>query len=175
MVTEVPKRFHNTPEVIESKQREYNNFLKFNAFEEIEDVGQSRIGSRWVVTEKETHDGMKTKTKSRLVVRGFQEEEQPRSDSPTLAKESMKTMISIAANEGWKVRALDVTNAYLQAKPVDRDIFVEPPKDLKKPGVIWKLLKSVYGTFDGSRNFYLSVDEEIRQLGGKLITGEEAL
>ena len=71
MVTEVPKRFHNTPEVIESKQREYNNFLKFNAFEEIEDVGQSRIGSRWVVTEKESHDGMKTKTKSRLVVRGL--------------------------------------------------------------------------------------------------------
>ena len=33
----------------------------------------------------------------------------------------------------------------------------------------------MYGTYDGSRNFYLSDDEMLRKLGCKKVTGEEAL
>ena len=104
-----------------------------------------------MVTQKEERDGMKSKIKSRLVVRGFQEDEEPRSDSPTLSKEAFKVMIAIAANENFTIRAMDVTNAFLQGKPLEREVFVEPPKDLKKPGVIWKLKKTVYGLYDGNR------------------------
>ena len=74
LVTEVPRKYHNSPEVIQAKELEFKNFQKFKAFDEVEDVGQRRITSRWVVTQKEEHDGMKSKIKSRLVVRGFQED-----------------------------------------------------------------------------------------------------
>ena len=84
MVTEVPRKHHNSPEVIQAKELEFKNFQKFDAFNKVEDVGQHRITSRWVITQKEDHDGMKTKIKSRLVVRAFQEDEEPRSNSPTL-------------------------------------------------------------------------------------------
>ena len=40
--------------------------------------------------QKEDHDGMKTKVKARLLVRGFQGDKEPRADSPMLAKESLK-------------------------------------------------------------------------------------
>ena len=53
-------------------------------------------------------------------------------------------MTAIAANENFTIRALDVTNAFLQGKPLEREVFVEPPKDLKKPGIIWKPKKTVY-------------------------------
>ena len=92
LVTEVPRQYRSSPEVIQAKEQEFSNFKKFD---EVEDIGQHR----WVVTKKDDHDSMKTKIKSRLVVRGFQEDEEPRSDSPTLSKEALKIMLAIAANE----------------------------------------------------------------------------
>ena len=175
LVTEIPKKYHKSPEVIEAKETEMSNFIRFEAFEEVNDEGQPRISSRWVVTNKEDHDGMKVRTKARLVVRGFQETEEHRSDSPTLSKESLKILISIATNEDFEIRSLDVKNAFLQGKPIEREVYVEPPADYKKPGKIWRLKKNVYGTDDGTRSFYLSMDESLKKLNCKQITGDSAL
>ena len=175
LVTEIPRKYHNSPEVLAAKEVEMSNFHKFQAYEEVEDVGQERITSRWVVTLKEAHDGMKQKVKARLVVRGFQEETTPRADSPTLAKESFKTMIAIAANEGFRITSMDITNAYLQGSPIDREVIVEPPSDQKKPGILWRLKKTVYGTADGARKFYISVNGTLQELGCIQVSGEEAL
>ena len=60
-----------------------------------------------MVTQEEDHNGIKTKVKVRLVVRGFQEDREPRVYSPMLAKESLKVMIAIAANEGFQIHALE--------------------------------------------------------------------
>ena len=38
-------------------------------FERVENVGQARVGSRWVATAKETHDGQKAKIKARLIAK----------------------------------------------------------------------------------------------------------
>ena len=64
LVTEVPGKYHNSPEVIQAKELEFNKFQKFEAFNEVKDIGQRRITSRSVVTQKEDHDGMKSKVKS---------------------------------------------------------------------------------------------------------------
>ena len=125
-----------------------------------------------MVTQKDDHDEMKTKIKSPLVVRGFQEDKEPRSDSPTLSKEALKMILAIAVNEYFSIRALDMTNAFLQGKPLEREVFVEPPKDLKKPGMIWKLKKTVYGLYDGSRAFYKAIDEDLIKMEGTRIIGE---
>ena len=54
---ELPVSQHGTPEVKEAKMAEMNNLLDYDVFEEVKDEGQETIGSRWVVTEKEKHDG----------------------------------------------------------------------------------------------------------------------
>ena len=69
MVTEIPKRLHKSPEVIATKEAEMEKFIRFEVFQEVEDIGQPQISSRWVVTEKQDHDRMKVKTIARLVVR----------------------------------------------------------------------------------------------------------
>ena len=84
---ELPVSKHGTPEVKEAKMAEVSNLLDYEVFEEVKDEGQETIGSRWVVTEKEKHDGQKQKTKARLVARVFQETLKPQSDSPTVSKE----------------------------------------------------------------------------------------
>ena len=58
---------HGRPEVKEAKMAEVNILLDYDVFEEVEDKGPETIGSRWVITAEEKHDGQKQKTKARLV------------------------------------------------------------------------------------------------------------
>ena len=54
---EIPAKDQNTPEIDEAKHKEIENLIKFDVFEEVDDCGQERISSRWVVTQKEKSDG----------------------------------------------------------------------------------------------------------------------
>ena len=147
---EIPSREHNTPEVKEAKMKEVENLMRYEVFEEVDDCGQEKIGSRWVVTRKEKADGQKAQIKGRLVAKGFLEEEKPQSDSPTMLRESLKMYFAIASNEGFKIRSVDIKTAFLQAKGLEREIYMEPPKDIKKEGKIWKLKKPLYRLNDAS-------------------------
>ena len=69
-----------------------------------------------MITRKEKADGQKANYIERLVVRGFQEKEAPQSDYPTMLKESIKLLFSVAANENFKLRSIDIRAAFLQAK-----------------------------------------------------------
>ncbi len=171
---EVPVREHGKPEIVEAKENEIQNLKTYETFEEIKDEGQETIGSRWIVTEKQKHDGQKQAYKARLVAKGFQEIDQPQSDSPTAAKESFKLLMALAANQNFKVVSMDIRAAFLQAKTLDREVFVRPPDDIKKEGVVWKLLKPLYGLDDASRKFYLKVKETLQELGLKMLPGDDA-
>ena len=56
---EVPVREHGKPEIIEAKDKEIENLEKYGVFEEVENEEQETVGSRWVITRKETADGQK--------------------------------------------------------------------------------------------------------------------
>ena len=40
-------------------------------------------------------------------------------------------IFAIAANEGFELRQIDIRAAFLQAKQLDRDMFMMPPHDVK--------------------------------------------
>ena len=44
---------------------------------------------------------------------------------------------------------MDISNAYLQGLPLERDVYVEPPPQVKREGIIWKLKKCMNGLNDG--------------------------
>lgn len=160
----VPIDRHQEPDVKEAKRKEIESWIEFGVFSEVDDnPGLKTISTRWVVTEKVMPDG-KRGAKARLVVRGFEEIDPGKSDSPTAAKATLRTFLAIASNEGWACESIDIKAAFLQGKAIERDIFVKPPKDLLKPGVIWKLNKVVYGLDDAARNWYFSVKEELIRL-----------
>ena len=85
-----------------------------------------------MITRKEKADGQKTNFKGRLVAKGFQEKETPKWDSPTMLRESMKMFFAVAANEDFDLRKVDIRAAFLQARKLDRDVFMEPPKRYKE-------------------------------------------
>ena len=99
MVVEIPVKEHGRAECVEAKKTEMNNLINFDTFEEVTDIGQPMIQSRWILTEKQAHNGQKKKVKGRIVAMGFQEEFKPQSDSPTVLRDSLKTLLAVAANE----------------------------------------------------------------------------
>ena len=142
---ELPVSEHGRPKVKEAKEAEINNLLDYDVFEEVKDEGQDAIGSRWVVTAKEKHDGQKQKTKARLVACGFQETMKPQSDSPTVSKESFKMLVAMAANESFNLASVDIRASFLQSITLDRDVYMLPPSDIRKPGIIWMMLLACFG------------------------------
>ena len=159
----------DSPELKAAKQFELNRFNKFDVFSEEKDTGQPTVSSRWVVGEK---DGA---VKARLVARGYEELESDVSDAPTSTKSSKSIFFVLAASFKWKIESIDVTAAFLQADPTNRDIWIKPPKDIAKPGIIWKLKKPMYGLEDSSRKWYNTLKSTLCQLGCKMSKLDKAV
>ena len=83
----------------------------------------------------------------------------PQSDSPTVSKESFKILMEISANNDFKLASVDIRAVFLQSRTLVRYVYMPPPADIKKPGIIWKLKKTLYGLDDASRKFWLRVRE----------------
>ena len=173
-VVEIPVAEHDKPEIRKAKIKEIQNLEDYEMFELVEDKGKECIGSRWVITQKEKHDGQKIEFKARLVARGLQDKDKPQSDSPTVAKESLKLLLAIAANEEFELASIDIREAFLQAKIFDWDVFMRPPADQRIEGYVWKLKKPLYGLDDASRKFWLKLKDTLVALGMKMMPRDEA-
>ena len=75
----VPKIEHHQ-QIIQAKEKELNLWKKMDVCEEVEDTGQPRISTSWVVTQKVLDE--EVNFKARLVCRGYEEENHLRGDSP---------------------------------------------------------------------------------------------
>ena len=169
-VTQISKKFHDHPQIIEAKKEELMRWKEYDAVVQVNrGMDMNVLSSRWVVTEKGENQ-----IKARLVVRGFEEEIHPQSDSPTASKDSFKIFLALAANQGFPIKVMDAKSAFLQGTKLERDVYMEPPIEVKKSGIVWKLKKSVYGLYDASRSWYMAVKEELKTFGMKSSSGDEA-
>ena len=158
--SEIKETPENSLNVNKAKEKELKNFDDFRAFEEVEYVGQTVLGTRFVLTEKPD-----SSIKARFVTKGFQECFSEQSDSPTSSRESIKVFLAIAANEKWVVESSDVRSAFLQSEKIDRAVFVEPPPQRQKQGMVWRLRKPCYGLDDASRKWFFSFRKTMQELG----------
>ena len=53
---------------------------------------------------------------------------------------------------------------------LDREVFLQPPKDIKREGYIWKLKKPLYGL-----KFWLRVKKIFKDMGLRKLDGDEAV
>ena len=156
----------NCSKLVDAKHEELKKWKDLEVFKEVEDEGQyPRVTTKWVCTEKEK--GGKTVTKARLVARGFEENDaQIRTDSPTCTKQSLRTLLCILASNNWSLHTLDVRSAYLQGSPISRELFLIPPK-IAQTDKLWKLQKCPYGLVDAGRQWYIKIQQHLKELGGK--------
>ena len=59
----------------------------------------------------------------------------------------------------WQIKTEDVTYTSLQSNILDREIYVQPPRDLNRHGFPINLKKPLYGLDDNSLNWYQTVEK----------------
>ena len=117
----------NDPEVLQAKLTELEKWKEYKVYEEVDDQGNEVVSTRWVL--KKDSKGGKISTKARLVARGFEEDAtQIKRDSPTITKENIRLICTLAVANKWKIHSIDIRSAYLQGLPVDRTIYLLPPE-----------------------------------------------
>ena len=146
-------------ELYHAKNVELNRLKEFEVFEEVPETPEQKISTRWVVTRKDNGT-----VKARLVARGFEEILGGPTHSPTVSKFAIRILLGMAALPNWTLKSIDVTSAFLQAKEIDRDVYILPPKEVRKPGLVWKLRKSLYGLGDASRRWYFTISAALQRV-----------
>ena len=107
--------------------------------EVIEDEGQFRISCTWVVWMKPQEAG-EEECRARLVARGYEEEFEVPSDSPTVDKACIRLIMMMCASNKWTIKTSDVKSAFLQGKELDRQVVMKPPREAGLPkGKLWRL------------------------------------
>ena len=96
---------------------EYHSIMKNDVWEIVlRPEGKSVVTSRWIYKMKLAADGSVEKYKARFVARGFSQVEGIDYDAtfaPVAQYTSIRSMISIVAEMGWKIHQMDVKTAFL--------------------------------------------------------------
>ena len=165
-VMTIPRYLHNDKQCKQAKEKELAMHDKFDTYCEVPDEGQVRIDTNWILTQK-VIDGIPV-VKARLTMRGDQEKNvNVRKDSPTIRKGNVKIFCTVAAKENWSIKSIDGTSAFLQGAPIEREVFVRPPKERRVPGMLWQLKKPVYGLIDAARGWHLALSKKLIEAGSK--------
>lgn len=120
------------------------------------------------------------KPKSRLVVKGFQEDITHEAvDSPTVTKESVRLIAMVAIQFNWNLLSADVKTAFLQAKvrgEGDKVIAIKPPKEAnEEENCVWILRKSLYGLRSAPKDWWKTLSSSLKTLGFQQNTHDQAL
>ena len=150
----IPKEKHEDEKCVAAKLVGLNKLKKSDTYEEAPDEGQFRISTTWVLWNKGDE------VRARLVARGYEGK-----DPQTVGKSSMRIVLAIAVNKGWKIKTTDVKSAFVQGKELGREVYLSPPKKIKREGFIWRLKRGLYGLNDAARQFYQTVTECLINLG----------
>ena len=155
----IPRDEHGSDACVKAKLTELEKLKKFDTYEEVPDCGQFAISTTWVLWHKEDE------IRARLVARGYEDDKSYPRDSPTIGKTAMRVTMSVAASQGWKIQTTDIKSAFLQGKKIEREVYLKPPKEIKRDGYLWRLKHCLYGLNDAARHFYQSVADFLRSVG----------
>lgn len=115
--------------------------------EEAVPIGANLISSHFGYKVKQEENGRK-RLKARLCPHGKRDKmkDNIRKDSATAQFDEIRLVCSIATILHFRLGCLDIQGAYFQSGPIQREIFVRPPRECGADrGTVWKLVKLPYG------------------------------
>ena len=111
--------------------------------------------------------------RARIVAKGYTEEVKDNDDiyASTPICCVLRLLLTMSLVNSWKVRAGDISTAFLHAKAATDDLFMFPPTEFYNPEdqVVWKLNKAIYGLRSSPHAWQKHLAETLQQLGmGKI-------
>jgi hypothetical protein len=155
----------------DAMMEEYNSIMKNDVWEVVpRPEGKSVVTSKWLYKLKHAADGSIEKYKARFVARGFSQVEGVDYDetfAPVARYTSIRAVISIAAEMGWKIHQMDVKTAFLNGL-IEEEVYIEQPLGFEVHGReshVCRLKKALYGLKQAPRAWYSRIDAYLQQLG----------
>ena len=133
-------------------------------------AGKKIVGCKWVFTVKQTPEGTVERYKARLVAKGYSQTygvDYDETFAPVAKMNTIRTIISIAANLKWKLFQMDVKNAFLHGD-LQEEVYMEIPPGFSSSeteGKVCKLKKSLYELKQSPRAWFGRFRKEICSLG----------
>ncbi|GJW84497.1 putative RNA-directed DNA polymerase [Tanacetum coccineum] len=112
---------------------------------------------------------------ARLVAKGFTQNygvDYEETFSPVADIKAIRILIAIAAYYDYEIWQMDVKTAFLNGR-LNKDVYMVQPEgfvNLKHPGRVCKLQRSIYGLKQASRSYNKRFDEEIKKYGSLKIS-----
>ena len=131
-------------------------------------IGKKVIGSKWVLRIKTNSAGKIDKYKARMVAKGYRQMEgidYYETFAPTVRFESIRSLIVFGVAEGWNFDQMDVSTTFLYAD-LEEETFVEVPEGVSGvEGMVWRLLKCLYGLKQSPRMWNQTIDKVLVEIG----------
>ncbi|XP_034672601.1 probable leucine-rich repeat receptor-like protein kinase At1g35710 [Vitis riparia] len=138
------------------------------------------ISCKWVFKVKENPDGTINKYMARLVAKGFRQIagfDFNETFSLIVKPTTIRIVLTITLNLQWKVRQLDVNNAFLNGD-LHEDIFMHQPQgfiDPVNPNYVCKFNKSLYGLKQAPRAWFEKLHQALGILGFSSTKSDQSL
>ncbi|KAL5563802.1 hypothetical protein UlMin_033549 [Ulmus minor] len=128
------------------------------------------IGCKWVFKLKYRADGTLERHKARLVAKGYNQTQGLDffdTFSPVVKPATIKIVLTIALTFGWKVRQLDVQNAFLNGDLEENVYMSQPPgfSHSQYPHKLCKLRKALYGLKQAPRAWFTKLNQALVKWG----------
>jgi hypothetical protein len=124
------------------------------------------VGCKWVFTMKQNLEGKGERYKARLVVKGYSQTYgvgYGETFAPMAKMNTIRALISIEANNKWKLFQMDVKNAFLHGD-LHEEVYMEIPSGFstqETKGKVCRLKKSSYGIKQSPRSWFGQFRNEI--------------
>ena len=139
-----------------------------------------KIGVKWVYKTKYNEDGEIAKHKARLVAKGYSQKagiDYTEVFAPVARMDTVRMIISMAAQKGWKIGQFDVKSAFLHGELCE-NVYVEQPKGYIKRGkeqMVYKLHKALYGLKQAPRAWFHRIEAYFLKEGFQKCESEQTL
>ncbi|GJP38830.1 hypothetical protein CLOM_g23237 [Closterium sp. NIES-68] len=129
--------------------------------------GRKAISSKWLFKRKTDADGNIERYKSRLVAKGYQQQEKKDYNevyAPVVKGTTLRTLFAAAAIKGWVVKQMDIVTAFLNGV-LEEETYMEQPEGYNDgSGRVWKLKKALYGLKQAPRQWYIKLREVLEAI-----------
>lgn len=118
------------PEWKHAMQEEYDALIKQHTWSLVPlPPDKNLVSCKWIFKLKRHADGTIARHKARLVARGFSQEygvDYDETFSPVVRHTTVRLMLELAANFGWKLHQMDVKNAFLHGV-LSEEVYMSQP------------------------------------------------